>query len=250
MPGKAPLSVGCTATARPPRTLAAAGDDAPSGAPASRASPGAATGSAKLPSSCASVACSTRTGTAAATSCVIFSRSRAAPSSAAASQAMLIASAGTATGHAISFAAPAASTTSCGGRAIGRRTNSLPPAAAGRSAVPCSVARTFISRAVVLRRVSMALKRSPSRTSGGRPASTCRSWVTRMLALPVPNFCTSASATATSRKLVSESLIGTATVASPLASTTMFAFQISSVSNSSRAEPRPPPPPAATAFRP
>ena len=172
------------------------------------------------------------------------------PSSAAASQAMLIASAGTLTGQTTSFAAPAASTTSCGGRAIGTRASSVPPPAAGRLAVPCSVARTFISRGVVLRRVSMALNWSPSRTSGGRPASTCRSWVTRMLVLPVPNFCTSASATATSLKLVSESLIGTATVASPLASTTMFAFQISRVSNSSRAEPRPPPPPAATAFLP
>ena len=171
------------------------------------------------------------------------------PSSAAASQAMLTASAGTLTGQTTSFAAPAASTTSCGGSAIGTRVSSAPPTP-GRLAVPCSVARTFISRGVVLRRVSMALNWSPSRTSGGRPASTCRSWVTRMLVLPVPNFCTSASAMATSLKLVSESLIGTATVASPLASTTMFAFQISRVSNSSRAEPRPPPPPAATAFLP
>ena len=34
----------------------------------------------------------------------------------------------------------------------------------------------------------MALNWSPSRTSGGRPASTCRSCVTRMLVLPVPNL--------------------------------------------------------------
>jgi hypothetical protein len=86
-----------------------------------------------VPSSCASVACSTRTGTAAATSCVTFSRSLALPSSAAASQAMLIASAGTLTGHTTSFAAPAASTTSCGGRAIGTRASSLPPPAAGQA---------------------------------------------------------------------------------------------------------------------
>ena len=116
--------------------------------------------------------------------------------------------------------------------------------------MPCSVARTFISRVVVLRRVSIAAKRSPSRTSGGKPASTCRSWVTRMLALPVPNFCTSASATATRRKLVSESLSGTSIVASPLPSRTTLGFQTRSVSNSSRVAPRPPPPPAATAFLP
>ena len=96
----------------------------------------------------------------------------------------------------------------------------------------------------------MATKRSPSRTSGGRPASSCRSCVTRMLVLPVPNFCTSASATATRRKLVSESFSGTSIVASPLASRTTFGFQTSSVSNSSRVAPRPPPPPAATAFLP
>ena len=42
--------------------------------------------------------------------------------------------------------------------------------------------------------------------------------MTRTLVLPVPNFCTSASAIATSRKLVSESFSGTSTVASPLAS--------------------------------
>jgi hypothetical protein len=65
----------------------------------------------------------------------------------------------------------------------------------------------------VLRTVSIALNWSPSRTSGGRPESTCKSWVTRMLVLPVPKRCTPSSATATSLKLVSESLSGTSMTA-------------------------------------
>ena len=115
---------------------------------------------------------------------------------------------------------------------------------------PASVARSFISRAVVLRSVSIALKRSPSRTSGGKPDSTCRSCDTRMRALPVPKRCTPSSATATSLKLVSESLSGTSIVASPLPSSVTTGRHSSSVSNSSRVPPRPPPPPAATALRP
>jgi hypothetical protein len=100
---------------------------------------------------------------------------------------MLKASAGTSTGQLISCAAPAASVTSCGAKFSGVRTISAP---LPLFAVPASVARTFIVRAVVLRSVSMAAKRSPSRTSGGRPASTCRSCVTRILVLPLPKRCT------------------------------------------------------------
>jgi hypothetical protein len=158
---------------------------------------------------------------------------------------MLNASAGTSIGQTISCAAPATSVTSCGGRFNGVRVIASP-----ELTVPCKVARTNIPRAVVLRKVSIALKRSPSRTSGGRPESICRSCVTRTLALPVPNCCVPASAMATSLKLVSESFSGTSITASPLASSATTAFQISRVSNSSRVLPRPPPPPAATALRP
>ena len=212
------------------------------------ASAGAATGSEKLPSSCASVACSTRSGTAALTSCVVLSRSFAAPpfSSAAASQLMLKASAGTSTGQETSCAAPAASVSSCGGRFSGVRRISPVPL----FTVPESDARRFMVRAVVLRSVSIATKRSPSRTSGGRPESTCRSCVTRMLVAPLPKRCAPSSAMATRRKLVSESFSGTSTTASPLASSTTRSFHTSSVSNSSRVPPLPPPPPAATALRP
>ncbi len=160
---------------------------------------------------------------------------------------MLKASAGTSTGQVISCAAPAASVSSCGGKFSGVRTISAP---LPLFAVPASVARSFIVRAVVLRSVSIAAKRSPSRTSGGSPESTCRSCVTRMLVLPLPKRCTPSSATATRRKLVSESFSGTSISASPLASSTTRGFHSSSVSNSSRAPPRPPPPPAATALRP
>ena len=219
-----------------------------------KASAGAAMGKVSVPSSCCSVACSTRTGTAGETICVSFKRSvdrcgdgMPPCSSAAASQAMLNASAGTLIGQASSFAAPAASTTSCAGSASGVRVMSLP---LPEFATPCKLACTFISRAVVLRRVSIALKRSPSRTSGGRPDKICKSWVTRMLVLPVPNCCVPASAMATSLKRVSESFSGTSTTASPFASSSTFAFHTSSVSNSSRVLPRPPPPPAASALRP
>ncbi len=240
MPGSAPVSLGCAATARPPRLTPTSGS----------ASAGAAIGSAYEPSSWAIVAWRTRTGTAAATSCVTLIRSLAPTASADASQVMLNASAGTSTGQTISFAWPAPTTTSCAGSAARAKRAISPPATPGRFAVPCSVARIFISRDVVLRSVSIAVNWSFSRTSGGKPESTCRSCVTRMLVLPVPNFCTSASATATRRKLVSESLSGTSIVASPLASRTTLGFQTSKVSNSSRVAPRPPPPPAATALRP
>ena len=242
MPGSALPSLGCTATARPPRLRPASG----------RASAGGATGSETGPSICESVAIVTRTGTAAATSCVTFrlSFARAPPcSSALPVQVMLKLSAGTCTGQLSSFAPPAGTVTSCGASASGAVVNSGPLPTAVRTA-PCRLARTVMSFAVVLRRVSIAASWSPSRTSGGRPDSSCRSCVTRTVALPLPNFCGPASATATRRKLVSESLSGTSTSASPLASSTRFGCHSSRVSNSSRAPPRPPPPPAATALRP
>ena len=206
----------------------------------------------------------TRVGTASATSCVSLTRSFAAAAlaegraSAAASQLMLKASTGTLTGQAISLAAPAASTTSWGAKASGERAMAGAPAAAApassRLTVPASVARTVISRAVVLRSVSVALNWSPPRTSGGKPGSNCRSCVTRTVVLPVPKVAIPApggpSAIATSRKRVSESLSGTSMRASPFASSLTVAFHSSSVSNNSRVPPRPPPPPAATALRP
>jgi hypothetical protein len=236
MPGSAPVSLGCTATLRPPRS--------------GSASAGGATASENGPSSCCSVACSTRTGTASFTICTTLTRSLAAAapiSSTAASHSMLFAPSGTITAQVTSFALPAASTTSCGGSASGTRAGVEPGAGV---TVPTSEARSFISRAVVLRNVSRAWNWSPLRTSGGRPGSTCRSCVTRMLVEPVPKVCTPASATATRRKPVSESLRGTSTTASPFASSGTRAFHSNKVSNSSRVPPRPPPPPAATALRP
>ena len=137
------------ATSRPPRLTPRR---------AAAASAGAATGSVNVPSSCASVACSTRTGTAGDDElrhlergpCALASRS-----SAAASQAMLNASAGTLTGQTTSFARAG------GEHHVLRRQGdrharrcSAPPRPAGW---PCPAAspRTFISRAVVLRSVSM-----------------------------------------------------------------------------------------------
>lgn len=235
--------MGCTPTFRPPRNTP----------PVASASDGGATGIVTVPSSCCSVACNTRTGTAGTTNCVNFSLSRtfSPPSSSAPpSHEMLTASGGTVTPHSTSFALPAASTTSCGASVIGSRTRSalLPPTAL--LAVAASEARTFISRDVVLRSVSIAVNWSPSRTSGGRPGSICRSCVTLMLVWPSPNCWAPASATATRRKLVSESLMGTCTTASPFASSATSAFHSSSVSNSSRVGLRPPPPPAASALRP
>ncbi len=55
---------------------------------------------------------------------------------------------------------------------------------------------------------------------------------------------------ATMRKLVRESLSGTATTASPFASSTTLGFHSSSVSNSSRVGNWPPPPPGGAAFLP
>ena len=48
-------------------------------------------------------------------------------------------------------------------------------------------ASTVIARAVVLRTVNSARKRSPSRTSGGSPGSSIRSCVVRIAVPPVPN---------------------------------------------------------------
>ena len=162
---------------------------------------------------------------------------------------MLTASAGTLTGQTTSLAAPAASTTSCGGRAIGTRVSvgAAHPGSAGRALQRrphLHLARRRVAQGQHgAELVAVAHQRRQAgehlQVLGDADAGAAGA-----------ELLHPASATATSLKLVSESLIGTATVASPLASTTMFAFQISRVSNSSRAAPRPPPPPAATAFLP
>ena len=71
-----------------------------------------------------------------------------------------------------------------------------------------------------------------------------------MFVEPVPNRSPPALATATMRKLVSESFSGIVASASPLASSVTRPCHVSSVSNSSRARSRPPPPPCGTALRP
>ena len=78
--------------------------------------------------------------------------------------------------------------------------------------------------AVVLRSVNIALNSSCSRTTGGSPEKSIRSCVVRTVAVPWPNFAAPACATATMRKLVSESLSGTSTVARPCASSATRAF--------------------------
>ncbi len=207
------------------------------------ASGAAATGSDSVPSTCASVACCTVTGTAAVTRCAIFRTSLACgpPCSAAATfhvSAPDGASArpsGVVTVHAISRAESAARSTVCAAN--------VRPGTFG-------VTTTFIARAVVLRTVNWARNTSPSRTSGGKPEISCRSCVLRIDVLPVPKVPGPTAAMATIRKLVSASLSGTSSEASPLASSVTRGFQSSSVSNSSRVELCPPPPPAGTALRP
>ena len=149
---------------------------------------------------------------------------------------MRAALAGTATRHCSSCAAPAARVTVRGSK--------LSASPAPPSLRPASVARTVIARAVVLRSVKPASKSSPWR------ASNCRSCVTRTLALPLPKRSAPAAATATSRKLVSESFSGTSICAWPLASSTTLPRHSSSVSKSSRVGLRPPPPPGGSALRP
>ena len=158
---------------------------------------------------------------------------------------MRVAPSGTCTGQRTSAAAPAASCTVCTAGCAEAGEKSTAP-----SALPLSVAFTAIARAVVLRSVKPASKRSPARASGDRPLSICKSCVTRTLVLPVPKRSVPASATATSRKLVSESFNGTSMTAWPCASRVTVPRHSSSVSNSSRVGLRPPPPPGGKALRP
>ena len=158
-------------------------------------------------------------------------------SSAAPVQASVVTPAGTLTGQRSSAAPPAGIATCCAGSVSG----------------PPSVALTVIARAVVLRSVQSASKRSPSRTSVGSPDSICRSCVTRIVAAPLPKRSSCApppAATATRRKALSESFSGTSSVARPCASSCTSGRHSSSVSNSSRVGLRPPLPPGASALRP
>ena len=97
------------------------------------------------------------------------------------------------------------------GRFAGRRASARRrpcyPARRSRRASCGSAAPSYCAR------VNIGAKRSPSRTSGGSPDSSIRSCVERIVALPVPNRSAPAMAIATMRKLVSESLSGTSTVA-------------------------------------
>jgi hypothetical protein len=140
----------------------------------------------------------------------------------------------------ISFASPGASA-------------ALRDSSAGNGA-PVAVVRALNAmssgRCDALRIVNVARKRSPSRTSGGSPDSSIRSCVDRMDASPVPNRPAPEDATATIRKLVSESFSGISTTALPASSSGTRAFHKSSVSNSSRDDARPPPQPGAIALRP
>ncbi|CAJ3425635.1 Uncharacterised protein [Burkholderia pseudomallei] len=216
----------------------------PRGAPrASGMAPaGGATGTLSVPSTCASVACWTVTGTAGTTFCASASASaaRLPPCSAASmrqSSAPAASSAvsGTVTSHAISCAESGASD-------IFRGAASMPGTR--------GVTATSILRSVVLRTVTCARNASPSRTSGGRPEISCRSCVLRIVALPVPKRSAPVAAIATIRKRVSASLSGTSTLALPFASSVTRGFHSNSVSNSSRVGAIPPPPPAGTALRP
>ena len=117
------------------------------------------------------------------------------------------------------------------------------PGATGR-------ASTVMAAAEALRTVTVARKRSPVRTSGGRPANTMRSRLERIVVSPVPKRPAPAEATATMRKAVMLSFSGTSTVASPSASSGTRACHASSVSNSSRVTCRPPPPPGGRALTP
>jgi len=191
------------------------------------------------------VAWKVRSATAGTTFCDTFSKSRAGsdavPDSAASiCQSSFARPTGTAMSQPSSRASPGARLT---WRAS--RPGSAWPAPATRAD-----SMAWMLRCEALRSVKPARKRSPSRTSGGSPESSIRSWVERNEALPVPNQPAPPLATATMRKLVSESLSGISTLALPSMSSATRAFHSSSVSKSSRAEPRPPPPPAATALRP
>ena len=124
------------------------------------------------------------------------------------------------------------------------------PATGLPAAVASAFTATSSARVDALRTVAIARKRSPSRTSGGSPASSIRSCVERIVASPVPKRPAPEDATATMRKPVSESFSGISTVALPSRSSGTLARHRSSVSNSSRDGERPPPPPGAAALRP
>ena len=202
--------------------------------------------------SCRIVAWYVRSGIAGMTVCDIFSASCAAPpatatvpslrSAASICHANLVTPIGTVTSHVTSRASPGASSASLFSSAAG--------VAPGVSGVTRAVTATSMRFSDALRTVAMARKRSPSRTTGGRPESSIRSCVERIDASPVPKSPAPEDAMATILKLVSESLSGISTLAFPAASRLTRAFHNSSVSNSSRADERPPPPPAAIAFLP
>jgi len=196
--------------------------------------------------SCASMACCTVAGTAGTICCDTLSLSLAppVPFSAAATSHRIVplrlyaSSAGAVISQPISRASPAGICTVCAGSVW------------ASTSVARAVASTVIARCVVLRSVNIARYLSSSRTSRGRPEIICRSCVAAMLALPLPKRFTPRSATATMRKLVSESLSGTSSVALPSPSSCTRGFHSSNVSNSSRVGLLPPPPPAGTALRP
>ena len=161
----------------------------------------------------------------------------------------------TVTSQATGRDAPAGRSIVCAARAIGalgggRAVDVLGALGALGEGAKRAPTATRIARVVVLRNVAWAVKRSPSRTRGGRPPMICRSCVVWIMVSPVPNRSVPASATATMRKLPSVSLSGTVTTARPSASSTTAGFHSSRVSNSSRVRALPPPPPAGTALRP
>ena len=196
----------------------------------------------RRPSICTSVACCTVKGTAGSRRWPTVSASlaplvrsvactvqRTVPSSACAR------AIGSCTGHSSVLASPAGISTFCAA--------SSRPVAWGWSC-------TCMGCAVVLRTVNRAMNWSPSRTTGGRPLISCKSWVVAIVVLPVPKRSSPSSAMATISKLVRASLSGTCTWARPWASSGTTGCHSSKVSNNSRVLLRPPPPPGAAAFSP
>ena len=168
-----------------------------------------------------------------------------------ASQAMLNASAGTSTGQTQLLRAAGGERRRPAPAARSACARSRAPLAPGRFAVPCSVARTFISRAVVLRSVSIALKRSPSRTSGGRPGEhlqVLRDADAGAAGAELLHAGVGDGDQAEARQRIVERHLDRRLAVG--VERRRCGFQSSSVSNSSRVAPRPPPPPAATALRP
>ena len=180
----------------------------------------------------------------------VLARSRAAVSSAAASQAMLTASAGTLDrpGHFLRRRRRRARRPAAAARSARARLGAAAPA--GR---PCPAAstRTFISRAVVLRSVSIALNWSPSRTSGGRPDEHLQ--VLRDADAGAAGAELLHAGVGDGDELEARQRVVERHLDRPprrWRRARRSRFHTSSVSNSSRVAPRPPPPPAATALRP